>query len=59
MGKAGEKQKRIPKTTDKRQYERFVKAARELGVDEDPEHFERAVNKLAPALTKRKTQSRG
>ena len=43
MGKAGEKQKRTPKTTDKREYERFVKTARELGCDEREEEFEPAV----------------
>ena len=42
MGKAGEKQKRTPKTTDKREYERFVETARKLGCDESEEAFERA-----------------
>jgi hypothetical protein len=46
MGKAGEKQKRTPKTTDKRKYERFVKTARELGCDEREEEFERAFKKI-------------
>jgi hypothetical protein len=46
MGKAGEKQKRIPKTSDKRQYERFVKTARKLGCDENEETFERAFKKI-------------
>jgi hypothetical protein len=48
MGKAGEKQKRKPKTADKRQYERFVETARKLGVDESPENFERAFEKIVP-----------
>jgi len=56
MGKAGEKQKRTPKTKDKRQYERFLATARKLGVDEDPEAFERKFEKLAPALVKPKTR---
>jgi hypothetical protein len=48
MGKAGEKQKRKPKEKDKRQYERFVEAARKLDVDEDPKTFERAFEKVIP-----------
>jgi hypothetical protein len=48
MGKAGEKQKRTPKITDKRQYERFVETARKLGVDESEEAFDRAFRKILP-----------
>ena len=48
MGKAGEKQKRKPKEKDKRQYERFVETARKLGVDESPERFEQAFEKIVP-----------
>jgi hypothetical protein len=48
MGKAGEKQKRIPKTKDKRQYERFVETARKLGCDEREESFEEAFRKIVP-----------
>jgi hypothetical protein len=48
MGKAGEKQKRIPKTKDKRQYERFIETARNLGCDESEEAFERAFSKIVP-----------
>jgi hypothetical protein len=55
MGKAGEKQKRTPKTKDKRQYERFVETARELGVDNDADVLDRSFRKLAPALKKAKT----
>jgi hypothetical protein len=55
MGKAGEKQKRKPKEKDKRQYERFVEAARNLGVDEDPGSLDRSFKRLAPALKKTKT----
>ena len=50
MGKAGEKQKRTPKITNKRQYERFVEAARKLGADESEEAFDRTFNKLTPAI---------
>jgi hypothetical protein len=62
MGKAGEKQKRAPKTTDKREYERFVETARQLGCDESEEAFEQAFKKIVSprpllsrkgALTKR------
>jgi hypothetical protein len=49
MGKAGEKQKRSPKTQDKRQYERFVETARKLGCDEDEETFERSFSKIVPS----------
>ena len=49
MGKVGEKQKRTPKTTDKRQYERFVETARKLEADESEEAFKRAFRKIVPA----------
>lgn len=48
MGKAGEKQKRKPKLTDKRQSERFKETARKVGADESSEVFERAISRLAP-----------
>jgi hypothetical protein len=48
MGKAGEKQKRTPKTADKRQFERFVETARKLGVDENEETFDRTFRKIVP-----------
>jgi hypothetical protein len=51
MGKAGEKQKRTPKTKDKRQYERFVETARKLGCDESEEAFEREFKKIVPSKT--------
>jgi hypothetical protein len=35
MGKAGEKQKRKPKISDKKQSERFKEAARALGADDE------------------------
>lgn len=54
MGKPGEKQKRKPKEKDKRQYERFVEAARKLGVDENPSALDQSFRKLAPALKKAK-----
>jgi hypothetical protein len=49
MGKAGEKQKRKPKITDKQQYEGFVETARKLGCDESEEAFDRAFRKIVPA----------
>jgi hypothetical protein len=49
MGKVGEKQKRTPKMTDKRQYERFVETARHLGCDEREEEFARTFEKIMPA----------
>ena len=51
MAKAGApKKKRAkpkPKLTDKEQSERFIKAARELGVDETGKKFEEAFSKIA------------
>jgi hypothetical protein len=35
------------KTADKAQFERFVEAAREIGMDEDVEALERAFDKVA------------
>lgn len=49
MGKAGQKQKRMPKTKDKREYERFVETARELGRDENEEKFSQSFEKIIPA----------
>ena len=46
MGKKGEKQKRRPLKTDKKQSERFKEAARELGADEPSDAFERVVSEL-------------
>ena len=48
MGKAGEKQKRKPKMTDKQQYERFVETARKLQCDEREDEFERKFAKIVP-----------
>ena len=48
MGKAGTKQKRKPKEKDKRQYERFVEAARKLGVNENMEDFQANFEKIIP-----------
>jgi hypothetical protein len=36
------------KAADKAQFERFVEAAREIGVDEDPEALGRAFDKISP-----------
>jgi hypothetical protein len=36
------------KPADKAQFERFVEAAREIGVDESPEALDRAFDKIAP-----------
>jgi hypothetical protein len=50
MAKAGapKKAKPKPKLSDKEQSERFKKTARELGVDESGEPFEKAVSKIIP-----------
>lgn len=34
--------------TDPKQFERFVEAAKKIGVDEDPEALDRAFDKVAP-----------
>jgi hypothetical protein len=52
MGKAGEKQKRTPKTKDKQEYERFVETARKLGCDESEDALKRAFEKIAPQKMK-------
>lgn len=48
MAKAGvpKKEKPKPKLTDKEQSERFIETARELGVDESGEDFQRAFEKI-------------
>lgn len=51
MGKAGEKQKRKPKMTDKRQSERFRETARKLGANESEEAFDRAFRKIVQPKT--------
>ena len=40
-----------PKTTDKAQSERFIEAARELGVEETGEKFDRAVQTVLKTKT--------
>jgi hypothetical protein len=48
MGKLGEKQKKKPKLTDKKQSERFKETAREIGADESGDAFNRVLDQLAP-----------
>jgi hypothetical protein len=52
MAKAGtpKKKKAKPNLTDKKQSERFIETARELGIDESGEQFERALRNIAPAM---------
>ena len=47
MGKAGEKQKRRPKISDKKQSERFKETAREVGADESSDAFDSVLAALA------------
>ena len=42
------------KASGKAQFERFVEAAREIGVDEDPEALDRAFDKIAPSSRPRR-----
>lgn len=52
MGKAGTKQKRKPKLTDKKQSERFKEIARNLRADEAIENFEVVFRKIVPSKTR-------
>lgn len=49
----GKKAKPKPKLSDKEQSERFIEAARELGVDESGEEFQRAFDKIVKPKTSR------
>jgi hypothetical protein len=51
MARAVAKKKR-PKKTDKEQYERFVQAARKLGVNESMEDFQVKFRKIVPPKRK-------
>ena len=53
MGKAGEKQKRLPKIEDAKQSERFKEAARELGADQDDSGLDRLVREIAKPKSKK------
>jgi hypothetical protein len=47
MGKAGEKQRRKPKISDKKQSERFKETAREVGADEPSDAFDELLEAMA------------
>jgi hypothetical protein len=53
-GVKGKKRKRKTALEDKAQSDRFVKAAKELGVDESGQAFERAMDALVPRKTPKK-----
>jgi len=53
MEKAGAKRKKPPKRTDKQQFERFVQAARKLGVNESMEDFQVKFRKIVPPKRKK------
>jgi hypothetical protein len=53
MEKAGAKQKKPPKKTDKQQFERFVATARKLGANESMEDFEVKFKKIVPPRRKK------
>jgi hypothetical protein len=56
-GVKGKRKKRKPiKLTDKAQSERFIKAAKELGVDETGQAFERAMEKFVRRKPVHKTR---
>ena len=46
MGKRGEKQKRKPKISDKKQSERFKATAREVGADQESKAFDQIVGEM-------------
>jgi hypothetical protein len=56
MAKAGvpKKAKPKPNLTDKKQSERFIETARELGADESGGRFDSAFRKLVPPAKARK-----
>jgi hypothetical protein len=56
MGKVGEKQKRRPKISDKKQSERFKATAREVGADQPSDAFDEIIT--AMARTKPKDEKR-
>jgi hypothetical protein len=58
MGKAGEKQKKKPKYTGKKQSERFKETARELGADKSSDAFDRTLAKLAPQKLPQSTRKK-
>ena len=55
MAKAGTKQKRPPKKTVLKQFERFKVIGRKLGIDESDQTFERVFGKIVPPRRKRST----
>jgi hypothetical protein len=52
MGKAGEKQRRKPKISDKKQSERFKETAREVGADEIIDAFDRIIKEMGQSVGK-------
>jgi hypothetical protein len=48
MKRTGTKPKKKKSLSNKAQYERFIEAARQLEVDENPETFERVFKKIVP-----------
>jgi hypothetical protein len=58
MGKLGEKQKRKPKISDKKQSERFKATAREIGADESADAFDSVIKQMVqtnkPTTNKRR-----
>lgn len=56
MGKIGEKQKKKPKISDKKQSERFKETAREIGADEASDAFDRIVGEMSRADPNAKTR---
>lgn len=53
-GKAKAKAKPKPKFTDKAESERFIEAARKLGIEETGDAFEKAFHKIVPTKTQSK-----
>jgi len=54
MGKLGEKQKRKPKISDKKQSERFKETAREVGADESSNDFDEILVAMAGKIASKK-----
>jgi hypothetical protein len=56
MGKAGEKQKRKPKFSDKKQSERFRQTAREVGADKESSAMDAIIKQMG--LQERKPEKK-
>jgi len=59
MEKAGAKQKKPPRKTDKQQFERFVETARKLGVNDSMEDFQVKFRKIVSSKQRQSGKHEG